>query len=110
MNWMRWLFPAAEASIVQPIFHADGVEGDLLTALRQVVDPETGKDVVSMGLIRGLEVEGERARITLTLTTRGCPMADYILDEITFEVRDAGLHPHLELSFDPPWSPEQMES
>jgi metal-sulfur cluster biosynthetic enzyme len=58
---------------------------DLEAALRGVHDPEYPISVVDMGLIRGLRVEGGRARVRLTYTSMGCPCKEMIADD----VRDA---------------------
>lgn len=58
---------------------------DLEAALRGVHDPEYPISVVDMGLIRGLRVEGGKARVRLTYTSMGCPCKEMIADD----VRDA---------------------
>ena len=51
-------------------------------ALSEVFDPEYPISLVDLGLIRGVEVEGAKAKITLTYTCLGCPAMDIIQDDI----------------------------
>ncbi len=51
-------------------------------ALREVFDPEYPVSLVDLGLIRGAEVAGSKAKIQLTYTCRGCPAMDMIQDEV----------------------------
>ena len=46
--------------------------------MSRVIDPKIGIDVVSLGLVYGVEVRDDVAHITHTLTTRGCPMERYV--------------------------------
>ena len=82
---------------------------ELREALRMVVDPEIGIDIVSMGLVRGISVEGDQARIDMTLSTPGCPVGPLIVGEVEEVVRMQGLWPTVELGFDPPWSPADID-
>lgn len=79
-----------------------------LQALRQILDPEIGLNVVDLGLVYRLDFdEGNKELFcTMTLTTSFCPMGE----SITFGVMQAletgfpGYSVHVELTFDPPWS------
>lgn len=51
-------------------------------ALREVLDPEYPVSLVDLGLIRGIEVDGENVHIKLTYTCMGCPAMDMIQDDI----------------------------
>ena len=54
----------------------------LWRALHTVIDPEIGLDVVTLGLVYAVEMRGDVAWITHSLTTRGCPMEHIIVDGI----------------------------
>jgi metal-sulfur cluster biosynthetic enzyme len=77
------------------------------TALSTVIDPELGLDIVTLGLVYGVEVNEGIARITYTLTTPGCPMERAITDG----VRSAVLHVEgisrvdTHIVWDPAWHP-----
>ncbi len=51
-------------------------------ALREVLDPEYPISLVDLGLIRGIEFEGTKAKIRLTYTCMGCPAMDMIQDDV----------------------------
>lgn len=87
----------------------DLVQG-LADALRAVIDPELGYNIVDIGLIYDLEVEDGRARILLTTTTPGCPATNYIRHAV--EERAASVFGidsvEVTMTWLPPWSPDRM--
>ncbi|HZO97373.1 MAG TPA: metal-sulfur cluster assembly factor [Gaiellaceae bacterium] len=85
-------------------------QDEVVEALRQVEDPELGMDIVELGLLYGVEVEGPSVRVTYTLTSMGCPAGPMIEEDIERFVREVpGVEEvRSELTFEPPWSPERM--
>lgn len=82
----------------------------LWTALEGVVDPELGMSIVELGLVYGMEIHDGSVRITMTLTTAGCPLHHSITDWVRTAVqRVPGVRDvDVQLTFDPPWSPERI--
>ncbi len=81
-------------------------------ALRDVLDPEMRLNIVDLGLVYGIDVEGDAVRVTYTLTTPACPLGPFIAEEIRHAVRDVpGVRDvELILTFSPPWDPSTMAS
>jgi len=83
---------------------------DVVEALRQVEDPELGMDIVDLGLMYDVEVEGPKVKVIYTLTSMGCPvgpMIDEQINQVTAQVPGVE-EVETELTWDPPWSPEKM--
>jgi metal-sulfur cluster biosynthetic enzyme len=83
------------------------------TALRQVIDPEVGVNIVDLGLVYGIDVTPEGVRITMTMTSPACPMADMIIDDMDAALDallPAGMRIDVQLVWDPPWHPGMMKA
>jgi metal-sulfur cluster biosynthetic enzyme len=83
---------------------------DVVEALHQVEDPELGMDIVELGLMYDVEVDGPNVKITYSLTSMGCPAGMMIADGILDAARSVqGVESaEAELTFDPPWTPDRM--
>ncbi len=76
--------------------------------ISRVIDPEIGFDLVSLGLIYDVKVDGDRAKITMTLSTRSCPLHELLLSWVKeAALRVDGINEcEIELVFEPEWSIE----
>ena len=83
---------------------------EVVEALRQVEDPELGMDIVDLGLLYDVEIEGPKVKVIHTLTSMGCPVGPMIQEDIDRVARDVpGVDDvDVELTFDPPWTPDKM--
>lgn len=85
-------------------------EKTVLDTLRQVVDPEINCNIVDLGLIYGVRIDGPNVTVQMTLTTQGCPMHQ----SISWGVKMALLNLDgvedavVEVVWDPPWNPSMM--
>ena len=82
---------------------------DVLEALRDVVDPELGVNVVDLGLVYDVHVETDRSlTIDMTLTSAACPLTDVIEDQAATALD--GLVPSFTINWVwlPPWGPEKI--
>lgn len=85
-------------------------EAIVLDALRQVIDPEIGCNLVDLGLIYDVAISGSQIKVTMTLTTPGCPMHESLCGGVQMVVLNLeGVDDaEVELVWDPPWHPSMM--
>lgn len=90
----------------------NNVDEDLVRdALRQVMDPEAGMNIVDLGLVYGIEVGDDAVRVQMTMTSAACPMADMIIDDAHAALEGAlprNTPVDIEMVWDPPWTPDRM--
>ncbi len=83
---------------------------EIYEVLRECYDPEIPVDIVELGLVYGVEVEGNSVNIIMTLTSPGCQMSSMIRENI--EDKLLGLpdceQANVEIVWDPPWTPHMM--
>lgn len=82
----------------------------VVDALREVVDPEIGLDVVELGLVYGADVDQGRVHVRLTMTTPACPLSEQIVEDAEQVIRRLSgvTSVDVELVWDPPWTPQRM--
>lgn len=87
---------------------ADPRVAEVWEALRDVLDPEIGINIVDLGLVYGVRLDGEVAMLDITLTSPACPLTDEIEGQV-FAVLDGVVADHvIEWVWMPPWSPASM--
>lgn len=87
------------------------IEADIRAALREVIDPELGFNIVDLGMVYDLAVgEDGTVHVLMTTTTRFCPASAFLQEAVTERattVPGAGAVT-VELTYDPPWGPDMM--
>jgi|ERR1051325_4352828 metal-sulfur cluster biosynthetic enzyme len=89
--------------------HAD----DVLAALREVIDPEIGMNVVDLGLVYETRKENGHVRVVMTMTTAACPLGESIAEQAKAAIRRGvpGVSSvAVDLVWTPPWNPSMMSA
>jgi len=86
---------------------------DILDALRHVIDPEIGINVVDLGLVYEADARDGHVRVVMTMTTPACPLGESIAEEARAAIRQR-VHSvktvTVDLVSEPPWQPSMMAS
>ena len=85
-------------------------EEQVRKALEAVEDPELGLDIVNLGLVYGVKVDGAKINVDLTLTSPMCPVGPMIVEQAksAVEALEGVEEANIELVWEPPWSMEMM--
>lgn len=81
---------------------------EIMEALKDVVDPELGINVVDLGLIYGVNVADEVATLDMTLTSAACPLTDVIEDQAHSALADLVKDVKINWVWLPPWGPDKI--
>ncbi len=82
---------------------------DITEAMRDVVDPELGINVVDLGLVYGLDIDDEGvATIDMTLTSAACPLTDVIEDQTRTALDGLVEDFRINWVWMPPWGPDKI--
>ncbi len=107
---------AAKQDFADVTLDADGMPADdaIRTALKAVMDPEIGINIVDLGLVYGVDKtrteEGGKVTVTMTLTSMGCPLTELIHQQCSLVlVRLPGVDDvDVDFTFSPPWSTDMI--
>ena len=96
--------PLSPSNPGQPVDAADIEE-----AMRDVVDPELGINVVDLGLVYGIHVDAQRNIVLdMTLTSAACPLTDVIEDQTRNALEPLGATATINWVWMPPWGPDKI--
>lgn len=88
-------------------------ESRVRDALRKIVDPEVGIDIVELGLVYSIETTPGRVRVDMTMTTPSCPSGPQLRDEAAHAIRMAlpeAREIDVRLVWEPLWTPDRMSA
>ena len=83
---------------------------EAIDALRGVVDPDLGMDIVDLGLLYDIEIDGAKVKAIHSLTSMGCPNGPAIQEDMrdAISVLDGVEEVEIELVWEPAWTPDKM--
>ena len=85
------------------------VEDDVIEAMKDVVDPELGINVVDLGLVYGAQVHDDRTvTLDMTLTSAACPLTDVIEDQTRNALAPLVDDVRINWVWMPPWGPDKI--
>ena len=85
-------------------------EDTVFEAVKEIIDPEVGINIVDMGLIYGVDIEAETVNITMTLTSPGCPAGGQLINgtqHVTQQLEGVD-EVNINVVWTPRWTPEMM--
>lgn len=93
----QWLFRRPDADVVRATLH-------------EVTDPDSGIDIVDLGLVYDVDIHGRAIRVRLTMTTPSCPLSGMIVDEVrtVLAYRFPRYRVEVDLVWTPPWHPSMI--
>lgn len=81
---------------------------DVLEALRCVIDPELGINIVDLGLVYEIHLDGTKVVIDMTLTSAACPLTDVLEEQVADVLSDLVTSSRINWVWLPPWGPERI--
>lgn len=112
-NWMEDRLRSMERALSGPqaekIKEKLAREEEVREALRDVLDPEVGIDIVDLGLIKDIIADGDRIEVNMVLTSQACPLADHLKEQVKRRVEGLPEVGDVEVRvLDEPWNWERF--
>lgn len=89
-------------------------EAQILHALRMVVDPEIGVNIVDLGLVYKVDIREQEIQVDMTMTSPACPLHHLIVAEartiLQRKFKNEVKSVNISLVWDPPWNPEMLSA
>jgi metal-sulfur cluster biosynthetic enzyme len=104
--------PAPDPESLTPLAESAGDDpfaADVIEAMKDVVDPELGINVVDLGLVYGVNVHDDHeVTLDMTLTSAACPLTDVIEDQTAAALADLVTNHTINWVWMPPWGPDKI--
>lgn len=87
--------------------------GLVRSALRTIIDPEVGVNIVDLGLVYDIVADADGIRVSMTMTSPACPLGEMICEDARTAISAAfadGRAVDIQLVWNPPWHPEMMSA
>jgi len=85
------------------------LEDKILNKLKEVIDPELGYDIVSLGEIEEIKVEDKKVYIKFLPTTPLCPFLPFIYSSIVQKMEELGLEAEVNIDYEGKWSIDRVD-
>jgi len=82
---------------------------DIVKKLKEVIDPELGFDIVSLGMISEIKIEDKKVFIKIIPTTPLCPYLPLLIELIEKKIKELNLEPIVEIDFENQWSLDRID-
>ncbi|CAM3653383.1 metal-sulfur cluster assembly factor [Nocardiopsis rhodophaea] len=86
----------------------EALSEEIAEALKDVIDPELGVNVVDLGLLYGVNVDKDAITLDMTLTSAACPLTDVIEDQATSALDEFEREVRINWVWMPPWGPDKI--
>jgi metal-sulfur cluster biosynthetic enzyme len=101
--------PAPDPESLVSLAETDPFAAEVIEAMKDVVDPELGINVVDLGLVYGVNVhDGHEVTLDMTLTSAACPLTDVIEDQTAAALEDLVTTHTINWVWMPPWGPDKI--